>query len=153
MPWWGWLVIGALLMGAELMAVDAAFYLMFVGSAAVVVGLLGLAGVDFPVWGQWAAFSVIALLSLVLFRKRLYQRLRGATAPMRNASVGKRVQVSEDVLPGHTTRVQMHGTYWTATNTGDTVIAANGYARVVTSDGMDMHIVAEQPAASPSTHG
>jgi membrane protein implicated in regulation of membrane protease activity len=148
MPWWGWLVIGALLMGAELTAVDAAFYLMFVGFAAVVVGLVGLAGVSFPVWGQWVLFSVIAILSLVLFRRRLYQRLRGNTAEMRNAAVGKIVQVTEDVPPGRSTRVQVHGSYWTATNTGDRLIPAMSHARVVTSDGMVMSIVADDPAGA-----
>lgn len=146
MPWWGWLVIGALLMGTELVAVDAAFYLMFIGFAAVVVGLTGLVGITLPVWGQWVLFSIIAILSLVLFRRRLYQKLRSNTTEMRNASVGKVVQVTEDVAPGRSTRVQVHGTYWTATNTGDAVIPAMSNARVVTNDGMVMNIVADDTA-------
>jgi membrane protein implicated in regulation of membrane protease activity len=44
MAWWGWLIIGIFLMGAELLGVDAAFYLIFVGSAAISVGLLGMIG-------------------------------------------------------------------------------------------------------------
>jgi membrane protein implicated in regulation of membrane protease activity len=150
MPWWGWLVIGAILMGAELMAVDAAFYLMFIGFSAVVVGLLGLLGVTMPVWGQWVAFGVIALVSMVFFRKRLYARIRGGTQEMRNASVGKIVQVSEDVAPGRSTRVQMHGSYWTAHNTGNTVIRAMSQARVVATEGMSVNIVADEPAVTPA---
>ena len=42
MNWWGWLIIGFVLMGAELTAVDAAFYLIFVGAAAILMGALGL---------------------------------------------------------------------------------------------------------------
>jgi hypothetical protein len=31
MPWWGWMVIGALLLGAELMVIEAEFFLVFIG--------------------------------------------------------------------------------------------------------------------------
>ncbi len=148
MPWWGWLVIGALLMGAELTAVDAAFYLMFIGFAAVVVGLAGLLGLSLPVWGQWVLFAIIALVSMVLFRRRLYRKIRGNTAEIRNTAVGKRVQVTEDVAPGRSTRVQMHGSTWTAQNSGHTVIPAMSYARVETSEGMTIHIVADDPAVT-----
>ena len=35
MTWWSWMVLGALLLGAELIAIDAQFYLIFLGVAAV----------------------------------------------------------------------------------------------------------------------
>ena len=44
MPWWGWMIFGALLLGAELLGVDAGFYLVFIGLAAALTGLLELAG-------------------------------------------------------------------------------------------------------------
>ena len=34
MPWWGWIIFGALLLGSELLIVDAGFYLVFIGIAA-----------------------------------------------------------------------------------------------------------------------
>ena len=34
MPWWGWMIVGALLLGSELMIVDAGFYLVLIGIAA-----------------------------------------------------------------------------------------------------------------------
>ena len=36
MPWWGWMIIGALMLGSELLGVDAAFYLVFIGVAAMI---------------------------------------------------------------------------------------------------------------------
>ena len=39
MSWWGWVIAGAILLGAELAFVNAQFYLVFVGSAAIVVGM------------------------------------------------------------------------------------------------------------------
>jgi len=44
MPWWGWLVLGIGLLGVEMFVVDAQFYLVFIGVAAALVGLVsGLA--------------------------------------------------------------------------------------------------------------
>ena len=63
MPWWGWVTLGILLLGAELVGVDAAFYLMFVGAAAICIGILGLGGMDLPIWGQYLAFAALAITS------------------------------------------------------------------------------------------
>ncbi|MGH2570670.1 MAG: NfeD family protein, partial [bacterium] len=74
MPWWSWIVLGAALLGAEvLLATD--FYLVFFGVAAVVVGLVELGARDLPVWSQWLLFAAIAVAGLVLYRKRLRERL------------------------------------------------------------------------------
>jgi len=42
MTWWGWVIAGAILLGAELSFVSAQFYLVFIGSAAILVGLATL---------------------------------------------------------------------------------------------------------------
>jgi membrane protein implicated in regulation of membrane protease activity len=60
MPWWGWIVVGAALLGAETI-VDAQFYLVFFGVAALLTGALGAAGMAGPVWMQWAIFGVLCV--------------------------------------------------------------------------------------------
>jgi membrane protein implicated in regulation of membrane protease activity len=45
MEWWGWMILGAMLLGAELTFLDAAFYLVFLGIAAAITGLVLLSGV------------------------------------------------------------------------------------------------------------
>ena len=149
MVWWGWLIVGLLLMGAELTAVDAAFYLIFVGAAAICLGLVGLAGVTLPIWGQWLLFSVLAIGSMVLFRQKLYARLRGGAAGFENTAVGALVTVSENVPQGGRTRVRLRGSQWTAVNVGTAAIAAGADARVVKADGVDLRIegLPGEPAA------
>ena len=144
MTWWGWLVVGIVLVGAELMT-DAAFYLVFAGVAAIVVGLLVVAGVGLPVWAQWVAFSVLAIASMVLFRGKLYDRLRGGAPGMQHAAVDALVTVEEEVAPGRRTRVRLHGTQWTAVNVGWESIAAGAEARVAEVDGVELRIEGRLP--------
>jgi membrane protein implicated in regulation of membrane protease activity len=49
MPWWGWLIVGEALLGAEMFVIDAQFYLVFFGIAAALVGLAGLTGLVIPI--------------------------------------------------------------------------------------------------------
>ena len=140
MPWWGWVSIGIVLMGVELVAVDAAFYLVFVGAAAVCVGIIGLAGLALPEWGQLLVFAVLAVASMVLFRGRLYDRIRGGLPGFEYTVDGRVVSVEEEVSRGGQTRVNLQGSQWPAVNVGPEPIPAGGRARVVRRDGMNLSI-------------
>ena len=37
MTWWAWLILGAVLFGAEILAIDAQFFLVFLGLSAALV--------------------------------------------------------------------------------------------------------------------
>ena len=140
MPWWGWISIGAFLMGAELFGVDAAFYLIFIGVAGILVGLLGLFGIVLPVWAQWLLFGILAVASMVLFRAKLYDRIRGGAAGFRNTLVGDIVEVTTDLPPGGRSRVNLRGSVWTAINAGSVEIVAGQSATVVQADGTELKI-------------
>ena len=148
MPWWIWLIGGLVLMGVEMTAVDAAFYLMFLGAAAVLVGLVELGGLGLPLWGQWLAYAVLAVTSLVLFRKRLYNGLRGRVPGYQNVAAGGLVDVAEDLAAGGETRVRYRGTKWQARNLGPGAIAAGATARVVRAEGTVLEIEGLRPAGA-----
>lgn len=76
MPWWGWLFLGALLVFTELMIVDFEFYLLLIGVAAIIVGVLDLSNMPWQPWVEWLAFVATALISVVVFRRRVYQKGR-----------------------------------------------------------------------------
>ena len=141
MSWWAWLILGIVLAGAEL-TTDAAFYLLFAGAAAVCLGLLGLFGVSLPVWAQWVAFSVLAVSSLVLFRRKCYERLRGGAPDIRHAAVGAVVDVVNEIAPGGRARVRLQGTEWDAVNVGSAPIPSGAGAVVVDIDGVELRIAA-----------
>lgn len=141
MAWWLWLVLGGALAALELLG-DAAFYLIFLGAAAVLVGLLQLAGADLPIWAQWLLFAVSSIVSMVLFRRKLYDRVRGGLPGFDNANAGAVAEVLEDVAAGGRTRVELRGSHWTATNVGVTAIVAGAQARVVETKGTHVTIEA-----------
>ena len=148
MPWWGWVVGGAVLVALELTAADLAFYLIFMGVPAILVGVLQLAGADLPQWGQWLLYAVLALSSMVLFRERLYKRLRGHLPGFDNSATGQIVDVTETVAQGGQTRVRLRGTQWAARNVGPIEIAAGSQARVAGGDGTILEIAANTANAA-----
>ena len=141
MPWWAWMVAGFGLMALELAGVEAAFYIVFLGAAAVAVGVAEAAGAGLPIWGQWVLYAVLTVAFMVLFRRKLYERVRGSAPGFDNSTVGETVDVTEDVPPGGRTRVAMRGSPWRATNVGTGAIAAGTRARVVAVRGTTVDIV------------
>jgi len=143
MTWWGWMILGAVLLGAELFAIDAQFYLVFLGVSAALVGLLGLFGIAMPEWAQWMAFSALSLISFFTFRKSLYAKIRGGAVGFRETLAGNSVNVKAELAPGAETRLDYRGTKWTARNVGDAPIPAGARATVVEVDGLTLRIEAE----------
>ena len=140
MPWWGWMIIGALLLGSELMIVDAGFYLVFLGIAAAITGLIELAGADLEPWVQWILFSIIALVFMVLFRKKLYAKLRGSGIGYQVGPTGEIVTVEQALQPGETGRMAYRGTEWTVVNTSDQAFEQGQHVQISSVDGLTLKL-------------
>jgi len=140
MPWWGWFAIGVVLLGAELMLIDAAFYLVFLGLAALLVGLLGAAQLSGPPAVQWAIFAGLSLVLLVGSRRRVYGVVRGTEAPGHRGLVGELAVAQEPIAPGRQGRAELHGTVWSARNVGNAPLEPGQPARVEAVEGLVLRI-------------
>ena len=138
MPWWGWIILGAILLGAELLGVEAAFYLVFIGLAAVLVGLLELAGVGMAPWVQFVVFAVTALVLMVLFRKKLYAMLRGGGVGYAVGPAGETIRVEEALAPGEKGRISYRGTEWTIVNASDQAIDQGQQVEITAVEGLTL---------------
>ena len=138
MSWWAWIVGGAILLGAELGFVNAQFYLVFVGGAAILVGLVTALVSPFEVWAQWAAFAVLALVLMITFRARLYERLHGRAASVEIGHVGGVMTLPVSLAPGESCRAEHCGTFWTVCNDSDTPIASGASARIARVQGLTL---------------
>jgi membrane protein implicated in regulation of membrane protease activity len=138
--WWGWIIAGAILLGAELAFVDAQFYLVLVGAAAIAVGMLALA---FPVLGpagQWAVFGVLGIVLMVGFRSRIYGWLRGHPPEVPIGPGAGTLTMPAALAPGDSCQVEYRGSFWTARNDGDAPIPAGGHARVTRVHGLTLSV-------------
>jgi hypothetical protein len=140
MTWWGWCIVGTLLLAAELFAVDAQFYLIFIGASAIVVGFLRVVGVELPGWAQWLTFAVLSVAAMLTIRKQLYDKLRYRPLGTVPGDVAQRVRIPEVLAPGKTLRVEYRGTGWTALNVGDRPIPAGEEVRIEAVEGLTLRV-------------
>jgi membrane protein implicated in regulation of membrane protease activity len=141
--WWHWLVLGLLLVLAEL-ASAGGFYIIFFGVAALVVGVLAGLGIAGPLWIQLLLFSVLSVATLLLFRGRLLEWMQpDPQRPEVDALVGAIGLATEDLAPGVVGRVEVRGATWSARNTAPGAVVRGTRIRVVRVDGLTLDVEPE----------
>jgi inner membrane protein len=143
MQWWAWITVGAVLLGSELTFVNAQFYLVFIGSAALIVGFLDPLGVHLADWLQWSVFALLAAVSLLAFRRRVYERVRPKLPEVKCGPQGESVTLPTALPPGESCRLEFRGSSWSAINGGQSMIAAGGRARIQRVEGLTLVLTAE----------
>jgi len=120
MTWWVWILLGLMLLVIEV-AVPGGIILLFFGVAAMVVGLLVVAGAGGPVWMQWLLFSVLSVVSLLTLRGPILRRMKEQPGGGESVDtlVGQPVLVIENVPPGAEGKAELRGTSWIACNIGE----------------------------------
>ena len=129
MTWWGWIIAGAILLGAELTFVNAQFYLVFIGSASIVTGIATLLLPLAPAV-QWALFALLAVLSMVAFRSRVYQRFNRALPKVETGPAGGLITLQVPLGAGESCQAEYGGTFWTVRNDSETPIECGSRARI-----------------------
>jgi len=127
-----------MLLGSELLIVDAGFYLVFIGLAAALTGLVELAGFGLEPWLQWAVFSALSLVLMVLFRKKLYAKLRGSGIGYEVGPAGEIVTVEQTLQPGESGRLAYRGTEWTGINVSGEVFEQGQHVQISSVDGLKL---------------
>jgi len=140
LSWWGWTVAGAILLGAELIFVNAHFYLVFIGSAAIVVGLITALTPAFADWAQWVAFAALSILSMLLFRSRVYRRLHARAPVVQTGPVGGTITLRVTLAPGESCQAEHGGTFWTVMNDSSTPIPSGAPARIASVQGLTLMV-------------
>ena len=143
MQWWAWIAVGAILLVLELTLIAADFYLVFLGIAALVIGILTLTGLLAAAWLQWAAFGILAAFSMVTFRRWVYERLRRRLPDMKSGPVGQSVVLPAELKPGESCRLEYCGSSWSAINGGASPILAGTRARIDRVDGLTLVVHGE----------
>lgn len=144
MAWWGWMIVGVALLGTELLIIDAQFFLVFLGLAAVAVGLAALVGLGGPEWVQWILFGILALVFMFGFRGRLYQKLRGNLPGFDDSLAGQVFTLEKGLEAGAEGRIPYRGTTWRVLNAGSAAIGPGTRVRIVNADGLILKVEAAE---------
>ena len=130
---WHWLILGVALLGGELLLPGV--YLLWIGVAALVTGVLVALLADIGLLAQGLIFAGLVIASAIIGR-RVYGRPEAASADTslnRRASayVGRVITLQEAIANGRG-RVSIDGTPWVVTGPD---LAAGSAVRVIGSDG------------------
>ena len=136
MLWWVWILLGFLLLLAELLT-PGGLYLLFFGVAAIVVGLLSGLNLTGPPWMQWLLFSILSVVALSLFRRLLLKRLRPASLGGEvDSLVGETAIALEDMAVDAIGKAGLHGSAWSARNVGGNLVTRGQRCTVERVDGL-----------------
>ena len=138
MPWWGWIIVGIVLFASELLLIDAAFYLVFIGTAAIIIGLILTIDPTLSTSIQWILFAILAIVSMVFFRKKLYKKIRGNLPGYKQGLTGDIIQLPEPLAPGDSCRLDYRGTTWTVVNRGTDTIPINTDIKIDKVEGLTL---------------
>lgn len=142
MDWWIWLLLGLLLLLAELVT-PGGFYIIFFGIGAIVVGILAGFQLAGPTWFQFILFSIISVASLWLFREKLLQLARPARSEGVDNLVGETAVSLEDIPANGIGKAEMRGTTWNTRNVGDKPLARGQRCKVERLEGLTLFVRAE----------
>ena len=116
MQWWAWIAVGAMLLGSELAFVDAQFYLVFVGACrAASSGFLQLAGrASRRLAAMGAVRACLPPLSMVIFRRRIYERMRRKLPAMKQGRPARPWCCRRSCRPASPAAWNIRGSSWSA---------------------------------------
>lgn len=132
-----WIILGVALLALELLLIDAQFYLVFLGLAALATGLAGEFGLPLPPPADWLFFGALALAFTFGFRRRLYAALqarqgKGLETPF---STGTALPAAP-IAAGQEGPVHHNGSPWTGRNIGTLPLEPGQPAYVLGRDGL-----------------
>ena len=77
---------------------------------------------------------------MVLFRRKLYEKLRGSGVGYETGPAGEIVTVEQDLQPGETGRMAYRGTEWTVVNCSDEVFEQGQHVQISRVDGLTLKL-------------
>jgi membrane protein implicated in regulation of membrane protease activity len=138
--WWVWIIAGVALAMLEL-TTPGGFFFLFFGTAAVGVGLLTGVGMLPQSWLQLLVFSVLSILSSLLFRKPLLQHFGPRIPEIEvDSLVGETAVALVDIEPNGYGRVELRGSAWNARNSGSERVSRGDRCKVERVDGLSVWV-------------
>lgn len=140
---WSWWIFGLVLLVAELLVPGV--FLIWIGAAAIVLGLLSLGLWEQAFWGwhiQLLLFAVLSVIFAVVGRRIYAGRGQGSDEPLLNRRVesliGRTATLSEPIAEGRG-RIRLDDTWWSVMGPD---LPVGTKVRVVTATGHGLTVEA-----------
>jgi membrane protein implicated in regulation of membrane protease activity len=142
--WWLWVLLGFGLLACELVT-PGAFFFMFFGLGAIVVGVVTWSGLVESPPLEWLLFSLVSLVFLVPLRGRLVRWVGSGdeAAKSVDALVGQTAVLLDDLPPGELGKAELRGSSWNARNGDDKALRKGQRGKVTRVDGLTLWLQAE----------
>ncbi|HXT56377.1 MAG TPA: NfeD family protein [Candidatus Eisenbacteria bacterium] len=142
MDWWIWILLGLVLLLAELVT-PGGFYILFFGLGGIAVGLLSVFEAAGPIWFQIVLFSIISVFSLWFFREKLLELTRGPSMDRVDTYIGETAVVLDDISVNGIGKAEMRGTPWNTRNVSGRPLARGERCKVERVEGLTIFVRAE----------
>ena len=142
MDWWIWILLGLVLLLAELVT-PGGFYILFFGLGGIAVGLLSVFEAAGPIWFQIVLFSIISVFSLWFFREKLLEVTRGPSMDRVDTYIGETAVVLDDISVNGIGKAEMRGTPWNTRNVSGRPLARGERCKVERVEGLTIFVRAE----------
>jgi membrane protein implicated in regulation of membrane protease activity len=143
MSWWIWLLLGLVLVLAEVLT-PGGFALILFGAAALLTGFIAATGVLTLWWAQWILFALLSVAMLLALRQPLVRALRPpAVAGEIDTLVGETAHAAKDIGVNEVGTAELRGSSWTVRNVGPAPLARGQRCKVQKVDGLMLFVKAE----------
>jgi inner membrane protein len=112
----------------------------FFSAGAFLVAILVASHVGGPLWAQILTFTLFSLLTLLIIRPLVVQKLKLSKTVVVDTMIGERTIAMEDIAAAGFGKVEMRGTSWNARNVGDAPLVRGQHSIVEKVEGLVLHV-------------
>jgi len=120
MSWWIWVLAGLALLAGEF--ASTTMHIGFFAVGALVVALLVGVGLDLPLWGQLAIFTIVSVSAFVFVRPILVRKLKLDFKPQVDTMVGQKAVALDEIAVAALGKAEFRGSTWSARNVGEVTL-------------------------------
>ena len=138
MEWWVWTLVGFFFLALEF--VTTTMHSAFFAAGAFLVALLIALHAGGPLWAQILTFTVFSLITLLIIRPIVVQKLKLSQTKIVDTLIGEQAILMQDLPPAEVGRAEMRGSTWNARNIGETTLTRGQRATVEKVEGLVLHV-------------
>jgi len=138
MEWWIWTLIGFFFLALEF--VTTTMHSAFFAAGAFLVAILVAFHAGGPLWAQLLTFTIFSLITLLIIRPLVVQKLKLSQTRVVDTMIGERAIAMEDIAAAGFGKVELRGSSWNARNVGASALVRGQHTTVEKIEGSVLYV-------------